>query len=223
MGAPTIKRRANIDHDTREQLIRAGIKLFSIQGFDAPSIRDLTSAAGVNQAAINYHFGSKEGLITAIFEELASPLIHARLDALDALESQAAGGPVPLEALVQAFIEPFVRRAKQGNNGDRELSRLLLIASSVGSPALRNHIETMHDQLAHRFVAALSRTLPHLSRTEILWRYKFGLGALLYTLADHMQNYRLKRLSEGACNTDDPDEIIAHLVPYVTVGFARSH
>ena len=195
---------------------------FAIHGFDSPSIRDLTVAAGVNQAAINYHFGSKDGLIKAIFEELATPLIQERLAALDELERQAGDEPLALETIIRVMVEPVVRRAKEGVDGQRDLSKLLLIASSVGSKPIEHEVETMHDELALRFVAAMAKAAPHLSRVEVMWRYKFSLGAMLYTLSDHMQNDRLRRLSGGECNTDDPQEIIDNLVPFIVSGFTSN-
>ncbi|KRB82384.1 hypothetical protein ASE00_09965 [Sphingomonas sp. Root710] len=219
MATKPRKRIANADHDTRQQLIRTAIREFAIHGFDAPSIRDLTVAAGVNQAAINYHFGSKDGLIKTIFEELATPVINERFEGLDRLERQAAGKPLPIEAIIRVLVEPVVRRAKEGVDGQRDLAKLLLIASSLGSKPIELQVETMHDELALRFVDAIAKAVPHLSRVEVMWRYKFSLGALLYTLSDHMQNHRLRRLSGGECDTDNPDEIIDNLVPYIVAGF----
>lgn len=223
MTTKSRKRIANADHDTRQQLIKTAIREFAIHGFDAPSIRDLTLAAGVNQAAINYHFGSKDGLIKAIFEELATPLINERFKGLDELERRAEGKPLPIEAIIRVLVEPVVRRAKEGKDGQGELSKLLLIASSLGSKPVEHEIETMHDTLALRFVDAIAKSLPHLTRVQVMWRYKFSLGALLYTLSDHMQNHRLRRLSGGECDTDNPDEIIDNMVPYIVAGFATEN
>jgi AcrR family transcriptional regulator len=219
MSTQTRKRTANADHDTRQQLIRTAIREFALHGFDAPSIRELTVAAGVNQAAINYHFGSKDGLIKTIFDELASPLIEERLKGLDDLERQANGTPLSLESVIRVMVEPVVRRAKEGKDGQRDLAKLLLIASSLGSKPVEHQIETMHDGLALRFVAAIHEAVPHMTRVEVMWRYKFSLGALLYTLSDHMQNHRLRRLSSGECDTDNADEILDNLVPYIVAGF----
>jgi AcrR family transcriptional regulator len=213
------KRLANMDHDTRDRVLRVAIREFALHGFDGPSIRDLTIAAGVNQAAINYHFGSKDGLIKTIFDELATPLIEERLAGLNQLEHQADGSPLTLETIIRVMVEPVVRRAKEGKDGQRELAKLLLIASSLGSKPIEHQIETMHDELALRFVDAITRAVPHLSRVEVMWRYKFTLGALLYTLSDHMQNHRLRRLSKGECDTENPNEILDNLVPYLVAGF----
>ena len=58
------------DH-TKKALIDAGLRLFGDKGFENTTIRDLISAADVNLASINYHFGGKEGLRFAVIEHLA--------------------------------------------------------------------------------------------------------------------------------------------------------
>jgi len=56
--------------EVRDALIRAGIELFCARGPAAVSVRQVAAAAGVNHALVFRHFGSKEGLIRAVFEEL---------------------------------------------------------------------------------------------------------------------------------------------------------
>jgi len=54
--------------DKKSHIINVAIELFSKNGFEGTSMRDLASAAGVNIAMINYYFGSKEKLFEAIVE-----------------------------------------------------------------------------------------------------------------------------------------------------------
>src|SRR5881628_1017735 len=94
--------------DTRSRILDVAEELFGERGLDRVSIRDITRKAKVNLAAINYHFGSKEDLIAAIFEREFVPVNEARLAALDAV--QRAGKKDPkLEAILEAFIRPTVR------------------------------------------------------------------------------------------------------------------
>lgn len=58
--------------ETRRRLIAAGLELFARHGYDAVTTRQLADAAGVNQAAIPYHFGGKEGVYRAVAEEVAT-------------------------------------------------------------------------------------------------------------------------------------------------------
>jgi len=59
---------------TREKLLTASIDVFGRYGFDGATTRMLTDAAGVNQQAIPYYFGSKEGLYIATAEFIAQQI-----------------------------------------------------------------------------------------------------------------------------------------------------
>ncbi len=54
---------------TRGRLLASGLRLFALQGFARTSTRELAEDAGVNVAAISYHFGDKAGLYLALFNE----------------------------------------------------------------------------------------------------------------------------------------------------------
>ena len=55
---------------TREEILKAAVELFSERGYENTSIRDICSKAGVNVAAVNYHFKGKSGLGDAVVEHL---------------------------------------------------------------------------------------------------------------------------------------------------------
>ncbi len=75
---------------TRQRLIETGLTLFGRYGFDGVTTRQLATTAQVNQAAIPYHFGGKEGVYLAIAEQIAASVgpqvnalqknIHSRLN-----------------------------------------------------------------------------------------------------------------------------------------------
>ena len=75
---------------TRYRILDTAESLFAEQGFSATSLRNITTAAGVNLAAVNYHFRSKEGLIEAVFARRVAPLNAERLELLTAAEDRAA-------------------------------------------------------------------------------------------------------------------------------------
>ena len=76
---------------TKERILDSAERLFAEQGFAGASMRAITTAAGANLAAVNYHFGSKESLIDAVFARRLQPINRERLEWLDRLES--AGNP----------------------------------------------------------------------------------------------------------------------------------
>ena len=57
--------------DTKEHIMQVSMLLFSEKGFETTTMRDIASKADVNLALINYHFGSKEGLLKNIFQQRA--------------------------------------------------------------------------------------------------------------------------------------------------------
>lgn len=78
-----------MENDTRIKLIEAATPLFAKKGFAAVTVRELANAAGVNVAAVSYHFGGKEELYHAVVEHQFAPIAEA-LQAMPAL-SPASG------------------------------------------------------------------------------------------------------------------------------------
>lgn len=58
--------------DKKEIIIQSAIELFSAQGFEGTSVREIATAANVNVAMINYYFGSKEKLFESLVEYRAA-------------------------------------------------------------------------------------------------------------------------------------------------------
>ena len=83
------------DPSTKDRIIAAAQALFAEKGFPATSMREITTRADVNLAAINYHFGSKENLLHEILRQCIGPLNQERLAALDRLEAAALETGVP--------------------------------------------------------------------------------------------------------------------------------
>ena len=94
-------------------------------GFEATSMRLLTSTARVNLAAVNYHFGSKDALIEALFHRRLDPMNAERIAALDALEQQAGEQPLAPEQIIRAFIGASLRMIEDAKGGGRNFIRLL--------------------------------------------------------------------------------------------------
>src|SRR5215216_2639424 len=110
-------------HETRTRILDAAEELFMLHGFGGTSMRLLTSKAGVNLAAVNYHFGSKDALIEAVFRRRLDPMNAARIAALDALE--AGGREHEVEAIIRAFISPGLAMMEDTKSGGRNFIRLL--------------------------------------------------------------------------------------------------
>jgi len=169
--------------ETQLRLLDAAEELFMQHGFEGASMRMLTARAGVNLAAVNYHFGSKDALIEAVFRRRLDPMNAQRLAELDRLEAEADGKPLAAEAIIRAFLGASLRMVEDARNGGRNFTRLLGRAYTEPAKPIRQLIGRMYAPAMERFKSALARALPELPRDELVWRMHFMFGTLAYTLA----------------------------------------
>ena len=112
-----MKRRAKANNQqsngeqTRDKLIDAGLQAFSDHGFDGVSTRALAQAAGVNQAAILYHFQSKEGLYLAVTEAVVARVKPGLLPLAQAVQERLSAGMTRQQASrdIQAIVTALLR------------------------------------------------------------------------------------------------------------------
>ena len=200
-------------HPTKDRLLDAAEELFSDRGIDATSLRAVTSAAGANLASVNYHFESKDGLVRSVFLRRLEPLNNERLELLDALEVAAAGSPIELEAILDAWVMPALRMG-QSPEGKR-FKRLLGRIYSEPGDSLQTLLRELFGEILQRFSAAIGRTLPELSLEELMWRVHFMLGAMIHTVADQPS---IRALSGGLCDPSDIEGVRRRLIDFVAAG-----
>src|SRR5882672_2891443 len=170
-------------HETRTRILDVAEELFMLHGFEGTSMRLLTSTAGVNLAAVNYHFGSKDALIEALFRRRVDPMNAARITELERLEKESVGRPLAHEAIIRAFVGPSLRLMEDAKGGGRNFIRLLGRTYTEPTKPIRLLIGRLYAPVMERYKAALERTLPHMPREELVWRMHFMFGTLSYTLA----------------------------------------
>ena len=91
----------------KKKLLDAAELLVSEKGFDLVSVRDVTGAVKANVAAVNYHFGSREGMMDLLMLRSIAPLYEERLDALEKAERKHAGKMVQVEEIVSSYVSPL--------------------------------------------------------------------------------------------------------------------
>jgi len=171
------------EHETRTRILDVAEELFMQHGFEATSMRLLTSTARVNLAAVNYHFGSKDALIEALFRRRLDPMNAQRVAALDALEQQAGGQPLAPEQIIRTFIGASLRMIEDAKGGGRNFIRLLGRTYTEPAKQIRALIGQLYAPAMGRFKAAFARALPEVPLDELVWRMHFMFGTLSYTLA----------------------------------------
>src|SRR3984893_3454319 len=93
---------------TRTAILAAAERLYADRGFGDVTLRDIVAAAGVNLAAVNYHFGSKDELIAELFVTRSLALNRERLNELK-LAEEAGGGRADINSILRALVGPTLR------------------------------------------------------------------------------------------------------------------
>src|SRR5438034_3826764 len=96
---------------TQGKILDAAEALFMEHGFEATTLRQITAAAGVNLAAVHYHFGSKEELFHAVLTRRLDPMNQERLALLTQFEHDAAPQPLTCEKILTAMLIPALKLA----------------------------------------------------------------------------------------------------------------
>jgi AcrR family transcriptional regulator len=202
--------------DTKSRILDAAEHLFMEHGFEATSLRSLTSAASVNLAAVNYHFGSKEELFQAVLTRRLDAMNQERIDLLAKLEREAGERPVACEKILSAMLIPALRLARDEKRGGKNFLRLLGRAYADPAPFIRNFLSEEYADMIGRFKEAFLKALPHLTRQELTWRLHFVMGALSYTLAG---TDVLKLIAHALPGEKDNDELLLQrLAPFLVAG-----
>jgi AcrR family transcriptional regulator len=197
---------------TRDRILKTAERLFAERGFNGVSVRALAGAANVNIASIGYHFHNKEGLLAEVYRRHCEPLIEERLRGLAAASSLA--GSAKVAAIIEAFVRPAL--AQVDAEAGATFIRLRAVLSGENSELLEKLVADNFDQSSTAFIDALCDCLPHLSRTDVCWRFHFLLGTVYYTAAGP---HRIFAFSNGRCDPGNTEDVIKELVPFMTRAF----
>jgi AcrR family transcriptional regulator len=192
----------------REAILVAAEELFSTNGFNAVSIRDVAQAAGASPGSVTYHFETKDALLLEIYRRHCGPMNTRRAELLAAAK-RVRDLQDRLEAIVRAYVLPAFSSGSDLAGGGARFTRLRAIMSAEGNDVVRQIIAQTFDDTSHAFIDAIHESLPDIPRVEIVWRSHFLLGALYYTL---VTPERVSRLSRGDADGADAGNAIEQLV-----------
>ncbi len=199
--------------DTRDRLLDAAEHLFGSGGIAETSLRAITSEAGANLAAVNYHFGSKEALAEATFTRRLEPLNRDRLRLLAEAQAAASDGPPELESIVAAFVGPTLRLRYETPYGDSFLR--LMGRLWMGPPDFVLRVVGQFAEVFARFSEALAQVLPDLSPADRSWRLFFMVGTMSFPL---MASDVIRHHTGGLCDPTDVEDMIPRLVSFICGG-----
>lgn len=181
-----------MEQDTRSKILDSAERMFAQKGFAGASMRSITTAAGVNLASVNYHFGSKQDLLIEVLRRRIEPINRRRLAILQDELNKAGGAPLPLESIIRAKLVPLVEAIGQGEVKDTVF--LQMIGRSFSEPTeLTGGIHRrFFKDVDECFRNELKRTLPNLDEAEITIRFHYTICLMLGALTQH---WRLIQMS----------------------------
>jgi AcrR family transcriptional regulator len=200
---------------TREKILDVAESLFAERGFAETSLRLITAKAGVNSAAVNYHFRSKEGLIQEVFARRFAAINGERLRRLEDVLSHSKEGRPDVRDILHALVGP-VLEVKRGEEGGEERCRRLIgrAHSDPGKEVQTLFLGQFRGVMA-RFLEALERALPQLSREEVCWRLRFVVGGMAHAMAS---GRRFRDLWATGCSEMEESELEERLVSFLEAG-----
>lgn len=195
---------------TRERILGAAETLFARHGFAGASLRQVTAAANVNLAAVNYHFGSKDNLIEEVFRRRLDELNARRLAALAAATAKAE---LDLEDVLAAFVRPALELSLD-QPGGHAFMRVLARAFAEHDERLRKFLSDNYGHVLREFAVVFARLLPLLDKEELYWRLDIITGALTHSMADFGPMKRRGSVSEEVHR----ERTATHLIRFAAAG-----
>lgn len=167
----------SMDGSTASALLDAAESRFATDGIEHASLRAIMREAGVNPAAVHYHFGSREALAQAVLDRVLEPLQRRRLELLE--ELVAAGDASEVRGLVVALVYPDLEQAAALQERSEGGHRLIGAIYTRPSAFVSEFVEASFAPVAQRFLPHLRSALPHLGTDELMWRVRWCVFGIL--------------------------------------------
>lgn len=202
--------------ETVERILDAAEQLFAEKGFAETSLRLITSKAGVNLAAVNYHFGSKKALIQAVFSRFLGPYCASLERELDRRQAQRPARTATLEELLEMLVEQALAVKPRSGDDLSIFMRLLGLAFSQSQGHLRRYLEEMYGRVFRRYMLLVHEAAPKLPPIELFWRVHFMLGAAAFSMSGIKA---LRAIAENDFGVDTSiEQVMRLMVPFLAAG-----
>jgi AcrR family transcriptional regulator len=197
----------------RDSILRAAEQVFSEDGFDGASLRKIAQVADVPAALVSYHFDGKLGLYREVFRA-RHPFTGAQRQAGLALAEMEDDPERRLEMILKAVLVPMLS-LRNAEIGGKRFGVLLAREANDPKGGERGILQEMFDPVATTTIALLRKSLPQRSEAEIVWCFQMIIGTMIYIMAD---SGRSVHLSGGACDPNDVDATLRHIIPLLLGG-----
>lgn len=198
----------------RERILEVAERLFAEYGMSGVGLRAISTEAQVNLASIAYHFGSKDGLLEALFAQRAAPIAQERLRLL--AKCYEVSARPELEDILDAFLRPALVLGVERQFGGPAFVKLRARLATEPKALSRKILSRAFNDSSRKFIDALADALPELPRADVEWRFHFMLGAMFYTMAD---SGRIQALTKDRIDPGNVKHALRHMIPFLAAGF----
>lgn len=203
---------------TVDRILDAAEKLFAEHGFAETSLRSITSKAGVNLAAVNYHFGSKKALIQAVFSRFLDPFVSKLSKAL--VKYQDNNDAIDLEEILHLLVDQIMVVEPRSPEDLSVCMRLIGLAYTQGQGHLKKYLQEVYGDVFQAYLQLLVKACPNLPMGDLFWRVYFILGSAVFTLSGANA---LRAIAESDYGVNyELEEIMRKMVPFMAAGL-RAH
>lgn len=201
--------------DTRYHILDVAERMFSERGIGATSLRGIMNQAGVNPAAIHYHFGGKDALVRSVIDRRVGPINAERLRRFDELATAAAPGAPAVADVIEAFVAPALLLSRSPEQGGAQFMRLLGRFYHESGEAAQETVRECFGEVVDRFATLLREASGDVSSETLAWRVHFVIGTMSHTMACR----DLVKWIDEDVDDGDVDTAVRQLVAYCTAGF----
>lgn len=199
--------------DKRHKILDAAEKMFALSGYEGAGMRQISLEAGVAQALIHYHFGTKERLFEAVVVRRSGEINRQREQRLDTLFKQS-DSPA-LEDIADALLRPTIEVGHRLAHSTNDFAKILVSIANSTDRRSTELVAHYYNPIAKKFIAAFEKTTPGLSHENAVWAYMFAIGVGMTMMA---QTGRPQKLSNGVCDDTDVEAMLLRVLPFITAG-----
>ena len=208
-----------MDKSKRDQIMDVAEKLFAQSGYHGVSVRDITSAANVRLASVNYYFETKHNLYLEIFMRRAVDILQERQAGLNAIGFENLSKREAIEQIVHAYTDPLLKRVMAGDSGWRAYFSVLAnhttlpLADDQAAPEMNEYDVSSVD-----YIDALSRFVSSQDERKAHNAFQFLIGSMLTMFAN---NGRSNTLSQEKFKSNEYESIYQDGMDFMVAGVVR--
>ena len=195
-----------------DDILNAAERLFAEAGYESVSQRQVAAEAQIDQALINYHFGSKEGLYKAVIKRYSKDIVDKWEKGLREIEADESN--IDIKEVITSYVSPFFDYRRQP---DLLVLKLQARLHAETSPFFLEIRRDLFDEASRKYIKYLIKALPDADPADIAWRFVFTIGAFLFVGPG---TDRLDDLSDGAYRVETPEEAVSRLISFLVGGFS---